>query len=195
MLARKPSPALLVSIVALVFAVSGIAIAAGPGKLFSKAETKKVKKLARAEANKLIGKRAAGLSVANAANAAALGGLPPGAFAQATSEPYREVGKPGQPQFEKGWANYSDFTASVAFYRDPLGVVRLRGWISSSVSGTNAFFLPPGYRPSASQSFLTAGLEGPVNVGIGPDGGVNVSCAKPPACNGGLDGVTFRAEQ
>jgi hypothetical protein len=64
---RRPSPAMVIAIVALIAALGGTAIAAG---VLSK---KKVKKIA----NSQITKRESGLSVKNAAN---LGDQPPSAF-------------------------------------------------------------------------------------------------------------------
>jgi hypothetical protein len=70
----KRSPALVVSVLALVAAVGGTAVAGDPGAATSaKLSKKKVKKLA----NKQITKRAPGLSVANAAT---LDGHPPSDF-------------------------------------------------------------------------------------------------------------------
>ena len=60
---RKPSPAMIISVVALCFAMVGGAYAAGP---LSKSQ---VKKIAKKVAKKEINKAAPGLSVAKAANA------------------------------------------------------------------------------------------------------------------------------
>lgn len=83
----RPSPAILLAAVCLVFAVGATAVA-GP-EAISRALTKsKVKKIATKQANKAIGQRAAGLSVANsqnaanAQNAASLGGSPAADFAK-----------------------------------------------------------------------------------------------------------------
>jgi hypothetical protein len=86
----RPSPALLVAVLALVAALAGSAVAevATTSKL-NKKEKKQVKKIARKQINKL----APGLSVANADNATnadnadnaeQLGGLPPSAYLSST---------------------------------------------------------------------------------------------------------------
>jgi hypothetical protein len=63
---RKPSPALVVSIIALVFALAGTSIAGvATISVLSKKEKKQTRKIAKDEINKA----APGLSVANAANA------------------------------------------------------------------------------------------------------------------------------
>lgn len=196
MLARKLSPTLIVSLIALVFAVSGIAIAAGPGGMFSKAQTKKVKKLARAEANKVIAKRAAKLSVAsaaNAANAASLGGLPSGAYAQAASEPWRVVGAPGQPPYLTGWSAYESGYPLPAFYKDPLGIVRLRGALSGPTN-SEAFVLPPGYRPGDDVDVLAVDAAGPAVVDIDENGSVSLFCEAAFCSPTNLESVSFRAE-
>jgi hypothetical protein len=81
---RKPSPAMVISIVALVFAVAGTSLAGvATISVLSKKEKKQTRNIAKDEINKA----APGLSVAsatnaqNAANADALGGAAAGNFA------------------------------------------------------------------------------------------------------------------
>ncbi len=76
---RRPSPATVISIVALIIALGGTAIAGG---VLNK---KKVKKISANVANGEITKRAPGLSVASAKNADLLGGQPASSFAPATT--------------------------------------------------------------------------------------------------------------
>jgi hypothetical protein len=80
-LTSRPSPAIVVAVVALIAALAGTAVA-GPDASTSAINKKKVKKIA----SKQIKKLAPDLSVASAnqaANAAALGGQPPSAFERA----------------------------------------------------------------------------------------------------------------
>jgi hypothetical protein len=79
---RRPSPAMVVSIIALVFAVVGTGVASvATVSVLNKQEKKQTKKISKNQANNEITKRAPGLSVAsavnanNAANSDALGGL------------------------------------------------------------------------------------------------------------------------
>ena len=65
---RRPSPAMVVAVVALVAALAGTGVAATISVL-DKGEKKQVKKIARKQANKRITKRAPNLSVANADSA------------------------------------------------------------------------------------------------------------------------------
>jgi hypothetical protein len=69
--ARKPSPAMIVAVVALSFALAGSAVAGtdGVNLKLDKKEKKQVKKISKKQANKEIRKKAGGLSVANAQNA------------------------------------------------------------------------------------------------------------------------------
>jgi hypothetical protein len=80
--AKRPSPATVISIVALIFAVTGTAVA---GVATISVLSKKEKKQTRNIAKKEINKAAPGLSVANAANAEKLGGQPPSGFLSANT--------------------------------------------------------------------------------------------------------------
>lgn len=114
----------------------------------------------------------------------------------APSEAYRRVGGNGQPDFQNGW---SDFPAGLAledaaFYKDPFGIVHLKGAIMGGANGTTAFTLPAGYKPASTQ--LLPGANGGTTasfVRILSTGEVQ------PTCAGGdcgfsvnLDGLTFR---
>jgi hypothetical protein len=195
----RPSPAIVVAVLALVAGVTGAAVAQPAAK---KAVTKKkVKKIADKEIKKL----APGLSVANAdtatnadsaANANALGGQPAGAYASKTSEPYREVGAPGQPTFKNGWVNTSVNEGSAAFYKDPLGVVHLKGDLANvTTNDAVAFTLPAGYRPSKTLVFPAAGPDdGSAAMTVFATGDVRLHCpASPPTCFVSINGLTFRA--
>ena len=189
---------------------------AGPDASTSAVSKKKVKKIAKKQAIKQINalapsladeqidRRAAGLSVAraenagSATNAGALQGKPASAFASSKSEPYREVGAPGQPVFQNGWINSNPAggASTAAFYKDPLGVVHLKGSIFRNPGGVVAFTLPPGYRPSQRLHLPMTdfGLSGESLLTIEPDGDVTPSCSGGAECEPGIDGLTFRAQ-
>jgi hypothetical protein len=180
----RPSPAIVIAILALVAALAGTALA-GPDASTSALNKKKVKKIAKKQVKKL----APGLSVANAD---ALGGKPPSTFASATSEPYHEVGTPGEPPFQSGWTNTEPGVSTAAFYKDSLGVVHLKGVIAGGGNGNTAFTLPTGYRPS--QGLLLPAAAAPTQAGqllISPSGSVAPACDVTP-CIVGMDGVGFR---
>ena len=82
------------------------------------------------------------------------------------------------------WGISTDSTAG--FYKDPLGVVHLKGVLASSVGSGTAFTLPPGYRPS--QGLFMPAAVGSLTIEI--DGSVKPNCGGP--CTTGIDGLTFR---
>lgn len=59
----------------------------------------------------------------------------------------------GAPAFQNSWANYGDGWHWAAFYKDPVGVVRLRGLVKSGTVNTAIFTLPSGYRPPVDHYF------------------------------------------
>jgi hypothetical protein len=110
------------------------------------------------------------------------------------SEPFHIVGGTGEPAFQNGWNNFGFGYSLAGFFKDPMGIVHLKGTLSGGGSGSIAFTLPEGYRP-AENLFLPIAGGGPIaaNLQIFPDGTVE------PAGDGGgtpivgLDGLTFRA--
>ena len=182
---------MVVSIIALVFAQAGSA-AAGVATIsvLSKKEKKQTRNIARDEINKA----APGLSVASAANANALQGKGASDFASSQSEPYHEVGTPGEPVFQNGWVNSLGGFSTAAFYKDPLGVVHLRGSLSRNPGGVEVFTLPTGYRPSQGLAMPMADTDasGSADLLIQSDGDVIPQCHTPGVCNASIDGLTFR---
>ena len=96
----------------------------------------------------------------------------------------------GEPSFENGAKNFASGN-SVAFYKDPFGVVHLRGRF---VCGNGVMFtLPSGYRPTAfiDLAIYQAGAN-PIRLLIESDGVVTCFSG-----NGGLqslESITFRAK-
>jgi hypothetical protein len=80
-------------------------------------------------------------TVPNAQHATTADSLPP-------SEPWHQVGAPGEPAFEHSWSNQGE-GQTVAFYKDQLGVVHLRGIAKGGTPTEAIFTLPPGFRPAA----------------------------------------------
>ncbi len=83
------------------------------------------------------------------------------ANAVAPSEPWHEVGKPGEPQLEHECQQIQPSgpgaNAIVAFYKDREGVVHLKGdYECPVITGIVAFKLPNGFRPSEALSFAHA---------------------------------------
>ncbi len=145
-------------------------------------------------ADKRIDKAEPGLSVANAE---ALGGKPASDFASSEVEPYHEVGTPGEPGFQNSWINFGAGASTAAFYKDPLGVVHLKGLLSNSPGAVAkvAFTLPPGYRPAQVLFMPTSGdPTGRTGVDVLTNGDVRPACQGADPCNPGIDGLTFRAD-
>jgi hypothetical protein len=168
-----PSPALVISIIALFVALGGSAFAARvvikkPGQLGKNVVTsKQIKK------NAVTGTKVKDHSLTGAdLNLGALGKVPSAANADhagaadnathagladniAAPEAYHEVGAAGEPSFLGGSSNYGTIGGlgqgeTAGFYKDREGVVHLKGLIKTGTSGTLAgalFQLPAGYRP------------------------------------------------
>jgi hypothetical protein len=126
------------------------------------------------------------------------------ANALSASEPWHQVGAPGEPAFLNEWAvNTTPGQPPVAFYKDHDGIVHLQG----QAVGGNAqaiFILPPGFRPANGQqlSRLTS-CQGPGDcqdtvgdVGITAETGNQQGAVLAPvaAASVDLEGITFRAE-
>ena len=76
------------------------------------------------------------------------------------------------------WVQVGGTEQVAGYWKDPSGFVHLRGQISDGASGTTAFTLPTGYRPSKTVRFVvnagtapayvsitSAGVVAPINVG------------------------------
>jgi hypothetical protein len=171
-------------VVALVAAAAGTALA-GPDASTSAVTKKKVKKIATKQVQKL----APELSVANSA---ALGGKPANAYATTASEPFRNVGTPGQPPFLNGWSNETAAFYPAGFYKDSQGFVHLRGSVTGDDDDGAAFTLPAGYRPSKLAKVPGACGTGGF-VAVESNGNVNPVCSEDAGgFSFGLDGIAFK---
>ncbi len=164
LLARRPSPAMIVALVALVCALTGTAWAAlgknsvGSKQLKSNAVTtakikkeavtaKKVKKGTLTGTQINLAKLGTVPSATNAAHATLADSIPP---AEAT----HLIGSSGQPGFESGSFNYGSTEGinlqPAGFYKDHEGIVHLQGLVKVGATGTlgKMFTLPPGFRPA-----------------------------------------------
>jgi hypothetical protein len=152
-------------------------------------------------------------------NADSLDGKDASEFAAARAEEWHEVGTPGEPGFIDGfgcggrgcagWANFGNGHNTVGFYKDPYGVVHLKGVVKWTNAGQNApggcgwaiFQLPEGYRPAATEAHASMRNDTPSRVdvwsadaGYGP--GTARVCDARNTANGDyylLDGISFRA--
>lgn len=72
----------------------------------------------------------------------------------AVSEPWHTVGNAGEPAFQNAWVNFGGGHAVAGFYKDPTGVVHLKGFVKNGVAGGTIFMLPEGYRPMTEERFV-----------------------------------------
>lgn len=115
-----------------------------------------------------------------------------GETVQLTREPsFRKIGDAGQPAFENSWVNFAGGWGDAAFWRDPFGVVHLRGLIKAGTVGQSAFTLPPGFRPAVNETFATISNGAVGRVDVTTDGKV---APMSPSNNTyvSLSGLTFR---
>lgn len=107
-------------------------------------------------------------------------------------ESQRAVGGTGNAAFQNGWVNFGGSNASASYYKDPFGIVHLKGTVKSGTINTVVFTLPAGYRPQEAEIFAVSNNGAFGLVTVQPDGTVNHS-------GGGsnvyltLSGITFRA--
>ena len=136
----------------------------------------------------------------------------PGSAANVVSESVRLVTGPPTPtcpanpgtfckfsMIEGGWRNFGGGLQSAGFYKDPSGIVHLSGVVTYESNGgafggfepVGPFYLPAGFRPSATEDFEAAagsGLTSSQTVEVRADG--TVATAQGPVS---LSGITFRA--
>lgn len=216
LVSRRPSPALVVAIIALVVAMFGTAYAAtqlpknsvGTKQLKAKSvTTAKIKKeavtAAKVKKHTLTGnninlEKLGTVPSANLANVATT------ANALAPMEATHLVGAPGEPPFQSGSVNYGTVPPGfnlppVGFFKDHDGVVHLEGIAKPGEEGSLPgliFTLPPGYRPASgiTQIFVNGGEELLIAGSNVTVSGVNIEgdvIASSPASV--LSGITFRA--
>ena len=85
-------------------------------------------------------------------------------------EAWQEVGSIGKAAFQNGWSNYGNGFDTVAYMKDTLGFVHIKGLVRGGIISEDVavFTLPIGYRPALKQ--ILAGVSpdptlGRVNIG------------------------------
>lgn len=95
------------------------------------------------------------------------------------------------PAFAGAWINFGGGYNPAGYFKDPWGIVHLRGRISSGDMNSAVFTLPTGYLPAFTERATASSASVIAIVEIAPSGdvtpvvGTNVSIS--------LDGITFRA--
>jgi hypothetical protein len=217
---RRPSPALIVALIALVAAVAGTATAL-PGK--NKVDKNDIKKNA-VKSKQIKNAQVKSVDVKDAEIGAA--DLTP-------DENFHRIGDPGEPAFGNGgendciWSNVGTLEAGpgatgnslnpAAFYRDKSGRVHLAGVIQAidgpggdgacdDAQDSRAFVLPAGYQPenlelhpvntdaTGDSIILTILSEQPVAAGgVSIAAGTVIASVPGGETQVSLDGVSFRA--
>lgn len=112
--------------------------------------------------------------------------------AELAVEDWIEVGSGGSaPAFANGWGNAGGGYSTAAFYKDPSGIVHLKGRIAGGTLAASAFNLPAGYRPAEHSDFGTVSNGAFGRVVVFSTGPVNAQSGS--NVNMSLDGITFRA--
>ena len=95
------------------------------------------------------------------------------------------------PAFENGWGNFGGIHATAGYWKDPHGVVHLRGLVKDGVIGAAICTLPAGYRPIAYEIFgvISNGALGRLDVNT--SGAVQATAGSNVYLS--LAGITFRA--
>lgn len=103
------------------------------------------------------------------------------------------------PTLLNSWVNFGGGAETVGYYKDDLGIVRLRGLIKSGITTPNTilFALPSGYRPLFTVTGTTLSNSGATDSFsyVSIDSGGNVSIQLGGNTYFRLDNITFRAEQ
>lgn len=97
------------------------------------------------------------------------------------------------PTLANGWANFGGGFNPAGYWKDPAGVVHLRGLLASgTLNGAAAMFtLPAGYRPANTEMFVAISNNAVGRVDVRNTGDVVPTIGS--NTNFSLDGMTFRA--
>jgi hypothetical protein len=96
------------------------------------------------------------------------------------------------PALLNGWVNYGAGFNPVGYWRDPHGVVHLRGVVKSGATATSVIFvLPAGYRPANREAIAVDAGGAFGRVDVLPSGDVTPVFGSVAYMT--LDGITFRA--
>lgn len=94
------------------------------------------------------------------------------------------------PTLLNSWTNFGAPYNAVGYYRDPFGIVRLRGVVKGGTIGTSIFVLPVGYRPANYELLSTVSNSAFGNLVIDSVGNVVPQVGSSTAFS--LDNMTFR---
>jgi hypothetical protein len=93
-----------------------------------------------------------------------------------------------------GWVEFGAPYLASGYWKDPFGIVHLRGMIKTGVPPSIAFVLPSGYRPSGSIIIATTSASATTAAKLIIDSSGNVTVSAGAATWTSLTGVSFRAD-
>jgi hypothetical protein len=91
----------------------------------------------------------------------------------ANAEAWHEVGTSGEPAFENSWVNAGGNDTSAAFYKDPWGMVHIKGLVKNGTVNTTIFTLPIGHRPNKDTNLASIANNAFCRLRISSDGTVS----------------------
>lgn len=205
----RPSPALIVAIIALIISMGGTGYAAFtlPGNSVGTKQLKngsvtaaKVKRhsLTGAQINlKKLGTVPKARSATPTGRAGgALAGVYPNPFI-APAEPVHLVGAPGQAAFDNEWTNVGGGFQPAGFYKDPFGTVHVQGDVmrpDPNAQDAVIFQLPSGYCPAGGIEDFPAYGDGGKAAGVAVrSSDCSVVFVAGPTTFIGLGAISFRA--
>jgi hypothetical protein len=100
------------------------------------------------------------------------------------------------PALLNDWVNYAPTSAPFGYFKDPFGIVHLRGTVKEMTSAYSSIFvLPAGYRPLKNLYFPTTCGTSASLFYVGSDGTLSTDASCPATTFLIFEGATFRAEQ
>ena len=106
-------------------------------------------------------------------------------------EPWHLIDAVGEPAFENLYVNHSSGAENAAFYKDPFGVVHLKGLVKTG-SGV-MFTLPTDYRPALLANFVITSNNSFGQIEVSSTGTVDLTTGSTVWAS--LAGISFRAAQ